>query len=103
MLEPVKDCRENAVSLRERVERELPRWQSWYPSVFDAARDLGIIRAEVCPPSQLLLSNRHSAVRQDAEAAHREKWGVGSEDVSTRSPVAARKRRRRKKKGRAQP
>ncbi|MEO0577573.1 MAG: hypothetical protein AAFZ58_02690 [Pseudomonadota bacterium] len=97
----MKDRSDETLSLRERVERELPRWQSWYPSVFDAARDLGIIRAEVCPPSQLLLSNRHSRVRHDAEAAHREQWGVGTEDVSTRSPISANKRRR-KKKGRGQ-
>ena len=93
----MKDGTDEGLSLRERVERELPRWRSWYPSVFDAARDLGIIRAEVCPPSQLLLSNRHSGVRHDAEAAHREKWGVGTEDVSTRSPVPSGKRRRKKK------
>ncbi|MEM1261143.1 MAG: hypothetical protein AAGH76_01975 [Pseudomonadota bacterium] len=98
MDEPIDE----SLSLRERVERHLPRWQSWYPSVFDAARDLGLIRAEVCPPSQLLLSNRHSRVRHDAQAAHREQWGVGNEDVSTRSPEPRSSRRRRKKKGREQ-
>ena len=97
------DQRDDSLSLTERVERELPRWRSWYPSIFEAARDLGIIRAEVCPPSQLLLSNRHSGVRHDAEAAHREKWGVGTEDVSSRTPLAENsKRRRRKKKSRGQ-
>jgi hypothetical protein len=78
------------VSLREQVEKMLPGWESWYPSLFDAARDLGIIRARVCPPSALLLSSRHASVRQDAENAHREKWGGTAEIVPTR-------RRRRKK------
>ena len=62
-------------SLRERVERHLPGWETWYASVFDAAVDLGLVRAKVCPPSQLLLSNRHSRVQSQAEQAHREKWG----------------------------
>jgi len=62
-------------SLREQVERRLPRWESWYASVFDAAVDLGLLRARVCPPSQLLLSNSHARVRSAAEDAHREKWG----------------------------
>ncbi len=91
---------DTAISLRERVEKELPKWRSWYPSVFDAARDLGIIRAEVCPPSQLLLSNRHASIRQDAAAAHREKWGGTHEDVSTRSPVSLNNKRRKRKKSR---
>lgn len=73
------------MNLREEVESQLPKWRSWYPSLFEAARDLGIIVAEVCPPSQLLLSNRHARVRQDAANAHREKWGGTAEDVSTRS------------------
>jgi hypothetical protein len=63
------------MSLREQVEKLLPNWRSWYPSLFDAAKDLGIIRARVCPPSQLLLSNRHAGVQRAAERAHREKWG----------------------------
>lgn len=62
-------------SLKERVEQHLPNWQSWYPSLFDAAVDLGLLRAQVCSPSQLLLSNRHARVRSQAEQAHREKWG----------------------------
>lgn len=86
------------LTLRQRVEKELPRWRSWYPSIFEAARDLGMIRAEVCPPSQLLLSNRHARVQSEAEQAHREKWGGTHEDVSSRTPV--RKPRRGKKKGR---
>jgi hypothetical protein len=63
------------MSLREQVEKLLPNWRSWYPSLFDAAQDLGIIRARVCPPSRLLLSNRHAGVQRAAERAHREKWG----------------------------
>ena len=65
----------NSESLRERVERHLPGCDTWYSSVFDAAVDLGLLRARVCPPSQLLLSNRHARVQSQAEDAHREKWG----------------------------
>ncbi len=63
------------MSLRDKVEQLLPNWERWYPSLFDAASDLGIIKARVCDPSSLLLTNRHAAVQQQAEAAHREKWG----------------------------
>ncbi|NNF52015.1 MAG: hypothetical protein HKN59_06225 [Gammaproteobacteria bacterium] len=62
-------------SLKQRVEELLPNWQSWYPSLFDAAEDLGLIRARVCSPSSLMLSNRHSRVQSDALNAFREKWG----------------------------
>jgi len=72
------------MSLRDQVESMLPNWQSWYPSVFDAAVDLGIIRARVCAPSSLLLSNRHASVYNEALQAFREKWSVvepeGAED-----------------------
>lgn len=64
------------MSLREQVESVLPNWRSWYPSVFDAAVDLGIIRARVCAPSSLLLSNRHASVYNEALQAFREKWSV---------------------------
>lgn len=60
--------------LRERVESLLPNWRSWYPSLFEAAVDLGVLRAEVCDPATLLLSNRHSGVRAAAEQAHRQRW-----------------------------
>jgi hypothetical protein len=70
------------MNLRAKVEELLPNWERWYPSLFDAASDLGIIKARVCDPSSLLLTNRHSDVRQQAEQAHREKWGVQSEDDS---------------------
>lgn len=61
-------------SLREEVEILLPNWRSWYPSLFDAAVDLGVIRARVCDPNSLLLSNRHASVRAEAAQAHRERW-----------------------------
>ncbi len=67
-------------SLREQVEQLLPSWRQWYPSLFDAASDLGLIRARVCSPESLLLSRRHADVQREAEQAHREKWGVGPEE-----------------------
>ena len=66
-------------NLREQVEHLLPGWQSWYPSLFDAAADLGLIRARVCAPSALMLSNRHAAVQSEALRAFREKWLVEDE------------------------
>jgi hypothetical protein len=63
------------MTLREQVERLLPGWRRWYPSLFDAASDLGLIRARICSPDTLLLSKRHAAVQRAAEDAHREKWG----------------------------
>ncbi len=67
------------LSLREQVERLLPGWQSWYPSLFHAAEDLGLIRARVCSPDSLMLSNRHAAVREEAVRAFKEQWGVEDE------------------------
>ncbi len=67
------------MTLRQRVEQLLPNWEGWYPSLFDAARDLGIIRARPCDPSTLLLSNRHAGVTSSAMQAHREQWG-GTDD-----------------------
>jgi hypothetical protein len=69
-----------AASLREQVEQLLPTWRQWYPSLFDAASDLGLIRARVCPPGSLLLSRRHADVQREAEEAHRAKWGVAPEE-----------------------
>jgi hypothetical protein len=66
-------------SLREQVESLLPSWQSWYPSLFDAAQDLGLIRARVCSPSSLLLSNRHAVVQSEAMQAFKEQWSVEDE------------------------
>lgn len=63
------------MTLRKQVEELLPGWERWYPSLFDAASDLGLIKAEVCDPGSLLLARRHTKIRQQAEDAHREKWG----------------------------
>ena len=52
------------MSLREQVEELLPDWERWYPSLFDAASDLGLIKAEVCDPGTLLLTRRHAKIRQ---------------------------------------
>lgn len=68
------------MTLREQVERLLPGWRRWYPSLFDAASDLGLIRARICAPDSLLLSKRHASVVRAAEDAHRKKWG-GAEDA----------------------
>jgi hypothetical protein len=68
------------MTLREEVEKILPGWKRWYPSLFDAATDLGVIRARVCSPDSLLLSKRHAKVQSAAEAAHRQQWGGTSED-----------------------
>jgi hypothetical protein len=69
-----------AMSLRDKVEELLPNWERWYPSLFDAASDLGIIRAEVCDPDSLNLNRRHAKVRQRANDAHLEKWGGKPQD-----------------------
>jgi hypothetical protein len=66
-------------NLREQVEQLLPTWQSWYPSLFHAAEDLGLIRARVCAPSSLMLSNRHAAVQSEALQAFKEQWSVEEE------------------------
>jgi hypothetical protein len=72
------------LSLREQVESLLPSWQSWYPSLFEAAQDLGLIRARVCSPSSLMLSNRHASVHNEAIQAFREQWSV--EDEPEKAP-----------------
>lgn len=66
-------------NLREQVESLLPAWQSWYPSLFHAAEDLGLIRARVCSPSSLMLSNRHASVQNEAMQAFKEQWCVEDE------------------------
>jgi hypothetical protein len=63
------------MTLREEVEKILPGWKRWYPSLFDAATDLGVIRARVCSPDSLLLSKRHAKIQSAAAAAHRRQWG----------------------------
>jgi hypothetical protein len=67
--------------LKEQVDKLLPNWRSWYPSLFHAAEDLGLIRARVCSPDSLMLSNRHSSVQSQALEAHREQWG-GHENLN---------------------
>jgi len=79
-------------SLREQVEQLLPDWENWYPSLFDAARDLGVIRARVCDPSSLLLSNRHAGVNSEAARAYREQWSIEEE----REPGAKKAAKRRR-------
>lgn len=64
------------MSLKDQVEAILPSWRRWYPSLFDAATDLGILRARVCSPDSLLLSKRHRKIVASAEAAHRRQWGA---------------------------
>ena len=85
------------MTLREQVEARLPNWQSWYPSLFDAACDLGILRARVCPPQSLLLQGRHASVRAEAEHAHREKWGGQPVEDAPQSGRQKPRRRRRKR------
>jgi len=67
------------MSLREQVEKLLPTWQSWYPSLFHAAEDLGLIRARVCAPSSLMLSHRHASIQNEALQAFKEQWCVEDE------------------------
>ena len=38
----------NNSHIKKEVETLLPNWRNWYSSLFDAAEDLGVIRAEVC-------------------------------------------------------
>ena len=64
------------MSLREKLDLIMPGWERWYPSVFDAAQDLGLIRARVCPPSQLMLSHRHAGIQSEAIEAFRQRWAI---------------------------
>ena len=82
------------MSLREQVERLLPSWERWYPSLFEAAKDLGLIKARVCAPSSLLLSNRHAHIQARAEEAHREQWGGTFADDTPAAQTRRKKRRR---------
>jgi len=68
------------MNIGDEVERLFPGWKRWYPNLFDAASDLGVIRARVCSPDSLLLSKRHSKVCSAAEEAHREMWGGNAKD-----------------------
>ena len=77
------------MSLREQLDRIMPGWERWYPSVFDAASDLGLIRARVCPPSSLLLSNRHANVLGEALQSFRARWDIEHDpEVDGRQPFA---------------
>lgn len=77
------------MTLREQVEQLLPDWESWYPSLFDAARDLGVIRARICDPSSLLLSNRHAGVQSEAARAYREQWSIEEEAPTAKRTARA--------------
>ena len=72
------------MSLRDQVEILLPNWQSWYPTVFDAAVDLGILRARVCSPGSLLLSQRHASIYNEAVQAFREQWSAVEQEIEER-------------------
>jgi hypothetical protein len=74
------------MTLREQVEQLLPEWESWYPSLFDAAQDLGVIRARVCDPGSLLLSSRHAGVVSEATRAHRAQWAIEDEPATDPKP-----------------
>ena len=94
------------MNLREQVDRLLPGWESWYPSLFEAAQDLGLIRARVCAPSSLLLSSRHASVQSEALQAFRERWSVEESEEGSPVEVALglqRRNRTRKKKKAALP
>ncbi len=84
-------------SIKQQVEQLLPNWRSWYPSLFHAAEDLGVIRARVCSPDSLMLSNRHSSVQSQALEAHRDQWG-GHEGINGDKPPAQKRRRKRARK-----
>lgn len=73
-------------SLRDQVDELLPGWQSWYPSLFDAAQDLGILRARVCDLSTLVLSNRHASVYNEAVQAFRNQWSVEEPEAQDPQP-----------------
>lgn len=73
-------------TLREQVDELLPDWQSWYPSLFDAAQDLGLLRARVCDLSSLVLSKRHASIYNEALQAFREKWSVEEPESQGDSP-----------------
>ena len=89
------------MNLREQVDALLPNWRRWYPSLFDAAADLGLLRARVCSPDSLLLSKRHENVVSQAEAAHRRQWGAEDEAQGASVGPAAGAVSRHSRKGRA--
>lgn len=74
-------------SLRDQVEELLPNWQSWYPSLFDAAHDLGLLRARVCDLSSLVLSHRHAGIYNEAVQAFRNQWSVEEPEQHEDAPA----------------
>ncbi|MGC3979771.1 MAG: hypothetical protein QM808_00745 [Steroidobacteraceae bacterium] len=78
-------------SLRDQVDELLPGWQSWYPSLFDAAQDLGILRARVCDLSSLVLSHRHASIYNEAVQAFRNQWSVEEPEQLDEQPTIERK------------
>jgi hypothetical protein len=87
------------MSLKDQVDKLLPGWRRWYPSLFDAAADLGVLRARVCSPDSLLLSKRHERIVAQAEAAHRAQWGAEDQEPAQPTlpaPMAGVSRRSRK-------
>lgn len=79
-------------SLREQVESLLPAWRSWYPSLFHAAEDLGLIRARVCAPSSLMLCHRHAALQSEALQSFKEQWSVEDEPEAPQLPIRLQRR-----------
>ena len=63
------------ITLKERVEKILPKWKSRYANPFDAATDLGLLKATVSDPDSLNLNKRHSRIRQQAKSLERELLG----------------------------
>ena len=86
------------MTLREQVEQLLPGWESWYPSLFDAAVDLGVIKAVVCSPDDLYLTRRHSSVKSAAVTAHREQWGGNFDNTHSNALSSKNRKRKRRKK-----
>lgn len=84
-----------ARSLRDQVDELLPGWQSWYPSLFDAAQDLGILRARVCDLSSLVLSNRHASIYNEAVQAFRNQWLVEEPEAQETHPEPRKQRKQR--------
>lgn len=90
------------MSLRKQVDELLPNWESWYPSLFEAAVDLGVIKAQICSPDDLYLTRRHSGIQSAAATAHRDQWGGDFDNTYHKDAPANsrnnRKRRRRRNK-----
>jgi hypothetical protein len=74
------------MNLRQQLDVIMPGWERWYGSVFDAASDLGLIRARVCAPSSLMLSHRHAGITSEAVRAFREKWAVEEDPLEPWQP-----------------